>query len=45
MALQAFPLDLEFPVSNAQAFKQLGNSVCVKVIDSIVDDVMQVFDK
>ena len=40
MGLQAFPNDLEFPVSDAQAFKQLGNSVCVKVIDSLVDDMM-----
>lgn len=41
MALQAFPLELEFPVSNAQALKQLGNSVCVKVIDSIVKDMIK----
>ncbi|MEZ9698095.1 DNA (cytosine-5-)-methyltransferase [Vibrio sp. 10N.286.45.F3] len=45
MALQAFPLNLEFPVSNAQTFKQLGNSVCVNVIDSIVEDMMQAVDK
>jgi len=45
MALQAFPTELEFPVSDAQAFKQLGNSVCVKVIDSIVDDMMRVIRK
>lgn len=45
MAIQAFPLELDFPVSNAQAFKQLGNSVCVNVIDSIVEDMMQAIEK
>ncbi|TLU65296.1 DNA (cytosine-5-)-methyltransferase [Thalassotalea litorea] len=41
LKLQAFPSDLEFPVSDAQAFKQLGNSVCVKVVESVVSDMLQ----
>ena len=45
MSLQAFPLELDFPVSNAQAFKQLGNSVCVNVIDSIVNDMTKTLSK
>lgn len=45
MGLQAFPKELNFPVSDAQAFKQLGNSVCVKVIDSIVNDMMKRLEK
>ncbi len=44
MALQAFPSHLEFPVSNAQAYKQLGNSVCVNVIDSILGDMVAHID-
>ncbi len=43
-ALQAFPIGLEFPVSNAQAYKQLGNSVCVNVVASIVSDMTKVLD-
>lgn len=44
MRLQAFPEDLEFPVSNAQAFKQLGNSVCVKVVESVVSDMLAILE-
>ncbi len=40
MALQAFPLEYEFPVSNAQALKQLGNAVCVKVVESVLEKMM-----
>lgn len=39
LRLQSFPSSLEFPVSNAQAFKQLGNSVCVKVVESVIKDM------
>jgi len=45
LALQAFPIDLEFPVSNAQAYKQLGNSVCVNVIASIVSDMTKALER
>jgi len=40
MKLQAFPETLEFPVSDAQAYKQLGNSVCVAVVDSVMKDML-----
>lgn len=33
--LQGFPDDFVFPVSDTQAYKQCGNSVCVPVIESI----------
>ncbi|MFZ7142235.1 DNA cytosine methyltransferase [Avibacterium avium] len=33
--LQGFPQDFIIPVSDAQAYKQFGNSVCVPVIKSI----------
>lgn len=45
LRLQAFPDHLEFPVSDAQAFKQLGNSVCVKVVESIVFDMLSILEK
>jgi len=44
LKLQAFPEDLEFPVSDAQAFKQLGNSVCVAVVESVVKDMLNILD-
>jgi DNA (cytosine-5)-methyltransferase 1 len=34
--LQGFPDSFKFPVSDAQAYKQLGNSVSVPVIDAIL---------
>lgn len=37
--LQGFPRDFDFNVSNAQSYKQLGNSVTVTVIESIVDKI------
>jgi DNA (cytosine-5)-methyltransferase 1 len=45
LALQAFPIELEFPVSNSQAYKQLGNAVCVNVIASIVSDMKKALDR
>ena len=39
--LQGFPCDFKFNVSNAQSYKQLGNSVTVTVIESIVDKIKQ----
>ena len=38
--LQGFPEDFIIPVSNAQAYKQFGNSVCVKVIDAIAKNMI-----
>lgn len=39
--LQGFPEEFQFNVSNAQAFKQLGNSVTVSVIDGIVKKLIE----
>lgn len=33
--LQGFPEDFIIPVSNAQAYKQFGNSVCINVIEAV----------
>ncbi|MGX2974123.1 DNA (cytosine-5-)-methyltransferase [Ursidibacter arcticus] len=33
--LQGFPNDFEIPVSDAQAYRQFGNSVCVPVVKAI----------
>ncbi|TYK66150.1 DNA cytosine methyltransferase [Colwellia echini] len=44
LRLQAYPDHLEFPVSDAQAYKQLGNSVCVAVVDSVVKDMLTLLE-
>lgn len=41
--LQGFPEEFQFNVSNAQAFKQLGNSVTVSVIDHIVKQLINAY--
>lgn len=33
--LQGFPEDFVIPVSNAQSYKQFGNSVCIPVIEAV----------
>ena len=33
--MQGFPEDFEFPVSNTQAMKQLGNSVAVPAVQAV----------
>lgn len=33
--LQGFPEDFIIPVSNAQSYKQFGNSVCISVIEAV----------
>lgn len=38
--LQGFPEDFCFPVSDAQAYKQLGNSVSIPVIDAIIQNML-----
>lgn len=40
--LQGFPESLEFDVSNAQAYKQLGNSVTVPVIEALVEKILEI---
>lgn len=38
--LQGFPDDFVFPVSDNQAYKQLGNSVAVPVVQAIINNMM-----
>lgn len=40
--LQGFPKDFVIPVSDAQSYKQFGNSVCVPVIRAIAENMYQV---
>lgn len=37
--MMALPDDFEFPVSQSQAMKQLGNSVCVEVVSKVAESV------
>ena len=39
--LQGYPDDFKIPVSNVQAYKQFGNSVCVPVIKAIATEMMK----
>ena len=41
LRLQGFPDEFDFNVSNAQAYKQLGNSVTVPVVEAIVKKIIQ----
>lgn len=40
--LQGFPDSFVIPVSNAQAYKQFGNAVCVKVVKAILSQLFLV---
>ena len=40
--LQGFPEGFLFPVSETQAFKQLGNSVAVPVVEAVLKEVVKV---
>lgn len=40
--LQGFPDSFDFEVSNAQAYKQLGNSVTVPVIEALVEKIKEI---
>ncbi|WCG06113.1 DNA (cytosine-5-)-methyltransferase (plasmid) [Vagococcus lutrae] len=42
--LQGFPEDFIIPVSDTQAYKQFGNSVCVYTIRAIADKMIDVLD-
>ncbi len=42
--LQGFPEEFIIPVSDTQAYKQFGNSVCVPVIFSIAKEMLRVLD-
>ena len=39
--LQGFPEEFIIPVSNTQAYKQFGNSVCINVIDAVAEKMIQ----
>ena len=43
--LQGFPDDFIFPVSDAQAYKQLGNSVSVPIIEKIMANMIKTYEK
>jgi DNA (cytosine-5)-methyltransferase 1 len=41
--LQAFPDTYKFPVSNMQAYKQLGNAVTVTVGQAVAESILDFF--
>jgi DNA (cytosine-5)-methyltransferase 1 len=43
--LQGFPKEYLIPVSDTQAYKQFGNSVCVPVIKAVAEQIMKVLDQ
>ena len=43
--LQGFPENFEFPVSDNQAYKQLGNSVAVPVVQRIMEEIIKALVK
>ena len=43
--LQGFPEDFIIPVSNSQAYKQFGNSVCIPVIEAVAKEVVAYLEK
>ena len=42
--LQGFPKNFIIPVSDTQAYKQFGNSVCVPVINAIAKEILKVLN-
>lgn len=43
--LQGFPDDFIFPVSDCQAYKQLGNSISVPVVNLIMEKMISTYNK
>lgn len=43
--LQGFPEDFIIPVSDTQAYKEFGNSVCVYTIHAIAEDMLKFLDE
>lgn len=43
--MQGFPDDFEFPVSDSQAMKQLGNSVAICAIQDYAEKIIEALDK
>ncbi|MFA3790902.1 DNA cytosine methyltransferase [Aliiglaciecola sp. SL4] len=44
LRLQGFPDEFHFRVSKAQAYKQLGNSVTVNVVQKIIENIIKIKD-
>lgn len=42
--LQGFPTNFIIPVSDTQAYKQFGNSVCVPVVQAVAKSIIDVLD-
>lgn len=42
LLMQGFPSDFEFPVSEVQAMKQLGNSVAVPAIEAVAKEIIKI---
>lgn len=42
---QGFPADFIIPVSDAQAYKQFGNSVCVPAIKAVAEQIIVTLDR
>ena len=43
--LQGFPEEFIIPVSNSQAYRQFGNSVCINVIDAVAESMIDYLGK
>lgn len=43
--LQGFPENFIIPVSNSQAYKQFGNSVCINVIDAVAKKMVEYLEQ
>lgn len=43
--LQGFPENFVIPVSNSQAYKQFGNSVCINVIDAVAKKMVEYLEQ
>lgn len=43
--MQGFPADWQFPVTTAQAFKQLGNSVAVPAVEATAEAILKALNK
>lgn len=44
-AMQGFPPEFDFPVSNVQAMKQLGNSVAVPAVNAVAIKIIEYINK
>ena len=45
MRLQGFSDDFKMPVSDAQAYKQLGNSISVPIVKLIMQNMIETYEK